>query len=274
MKPDFATRLEIGRDNYRRVFCPSFGMSLSNIMASPSSSGTVEEHLSLLDKYLALGGNCLHLHGEGGETHGREATGKWLRRKNARDDFFICAQICHDEWNAGEQKPVDRFHAAAVTEDIDCELELLGITRLDMVYLSDNPGSDYRPVIETLLAEQRRGRIGTFGYFNWAPERITQANEFARKNGARRTTALVTTELALAKPTRPLWPGYVPFDAAMKQLVQSEGMTVLAWLGDINQGMCLFEPSESTAHWRTGMDRTMEKARERRGRCSSAGGCE
>jgi hypothetical protein len=59
-------------------YVPSLDRSLSRFMAAPSSSRP-DLHLGGLDLFERIGGNCIYLHGEGGETHSRTTTGRWLR---------------------------------------------------------------------------------------------------------------------------------------------------------------------------------------------------
>src|SRR5579862_3566568 len=106
---------------FRLIEIPSLGRALTNIMAAPSSAEP-ETHAAGLDRYRALGGNCIHLHGEGGETHTRRATGEWLRDNGLRTEFFVCTQICHEGWDEAAARPIDRFTAEAVAEDIDADL--------------------------------------------------------------------------------------------------------------------------------------------------------
>ena len=63
-----------------------------------------DTHERGLDEYLRLGGNCLHLHGEGGATRSRQSTGDWLRRRGVRRQFFLGTQICHDGWDAAAHR--------------------------------------------------------------------------------------------------------------------------------------------------------------------------
>lgn len=121
----------------RQIEVPSLGRKLSNLMAAPSSAEP-ETHEAGLDEYRRLGGNGLHLHGEGGETHSRRVTGQWLQRHGLRSEFFVCTQICHDTWDEANHKPIDRFTAEAVATDIAVDLDLLGTKYLDLVYVDDS----------------------------------------------------------------------------------------------------------------------------------------
>src|SRR3954468_2329521 len=115
----------------RLIDIPSLGRRLANLMAGPSSADP-DQHDAGLDAYLRMGGNCLHLHGEGGETHSRRSAGAWLNRHRLRPRFFICPKICPDGWDEVKQIAVNRFEAASVEEDIAADLELIQTDYLDL----------------------------------------------------------------------------------------------------------------------------------------------
>jgi len=224
---------------FRRIEVPSLGWQLSNLMAAPSSAAP-ETHKDGLDAYHRLGGNCFHLHGEGGETHSREAIGRWLRHRSLRTRSFVCTQICHDAWDDQRQCPIDRFTAEAVAEDVAADLDLLGTHYLDLVYLDDTPDMPVEPVLEALGREAAIGRIRAVGVRNWAPERILAAIDHTTRAGVKGISMVVTTELSLATPTQPLWPEYLPFDQAMRETVRAQNLGVFAHVSDFNTGQCLF----------------------------------
>jgi aryl-alcohol dehydrogenase-like predicted oxidoreductase len=218
-------------------------------MAGPSSAQP-DTHASGLDTYHALGGNCVHLHGEGGETHSRIETGKWLARNNLRREFVVCTQICHEGWDEEAKQPIDRFTPAAVREDISTDLELIETDYIDLVYVDDRPGASFEPMIDALGREVRSGRVRAFGVRNWAPERIRAADRYARSSSGCGLGAVITTELALPVSTAPLWPGYIPFGPSLTDVVVDLGLVVLAHAGDMCIGQCLFGEEDSATRWR------------------------
>ena len=113
-------------------------------MAHPSSADA-DTHQLALDEYARLGGNCIHLHGEGGEVHSRLATGQWLHSNGLRSEFFLCSQICHDGLDDLASRAIDRFTPQAVSEDVGTDLELLRTEYLDLVYLDDRPRMPLEP---------------------------------------------------------------------------------------------------------------------------------
>ncbi len=236
----------------RRVELPSLGRSLSNLMAAPSSAQP-DTHEAGLDAYRSLGGNAIHLHGEGGEEHSRRVVGEWLRSRGVRAEFFICTQICHDSWDEVEKKPIYRFAPEAVREDVIADLQLLGADYLDLVYLDDHPSRPFESVIEALRDEMAIGHVRGVGVRNWMPDRIRAAHAHARALGMPGISALLTTELALPVATAPLWPEYLPFDDSIRQVVLDLGLAVLAHASDICLGECLFGDEDPFAglrpHW-------------------------
>lgn len=232
-----------------RVFVPSLGRSLARLMAAPSSSDAAS-HVPGLEAYLDLGGDSLHLHGEGEETHSKKAAGDWLRHKDLRRSVFLATQICHEGWNEVESRPIVRFDGSSVHEDIDADLRHVGTESIDLVYLDDNPSYSFEPVLDALMEECSRGRIAFVGARNWMPERLTAAHSYLQSAGHQGISALFTTELAVMNPTQPLWPEYVPFDEHLKTTVQNLGLAVFAHVDDLATGQCMFGDSDDMSRFR------------------------
>ena len=233
----------------RQIEIPSLGRSLSNLMGAPSSADPMT-HEAGLDAYDRLGGNCLHLHGEGGETHSRRSTGEWRRCHHFRPELFLCTQICHAGWDDTARRPINRFTPEAVREDIAEDLDLIGTDYLDLVYLDDHPALPFEPVIAAIGSEIAGGRVRAMGVRNWSSERIRAASAYATGAAGFGISVLVTTELALPSATGSLWPEYLPFDAAMRRVVQEMRLAVFAHAGDVTLGQCLFGDADTTASMR------------------------
>jgi len=92
--------------------------------------------------------------------------------------------------------------------------------------------------------EIEHGRVRAFGVRNFTADRVHLAA------GHTPIAAVITTELALPAAIRPLWPEYVPFDAALEQVVVELGLAVFAHADDFNLGQCLFDTDDPRAHGR------------------------
>ncbi len=233
----------------KQIYSQSLNRNMSNIMAAPSSAKP-ETRLAGFDEYYRLGGNCQHLHGEGGEMHSRIETGRWLRDHNLRSDFFLCTQICHDDWNESAQQPIVRFTSEYIVDDIRIDLDLIGTDYLDLVYLDDRPHLPFEPILDLLFNEIEYGRIHHYGFRNWSAHRLIAACSYAKSCSSPAPSAVITTELSLLKSTQPLWPGYIPFDNELEKAVHELGLTVFAHLADYTSGQYLFEDMQALLHVR------------------------
>src|SRR5579872_7353341 len=184
------------------VQVPSLGRRLSRLMANPSSA-LPDTHIAGLDAYHQMGGNCIYLHGEGGETHSREATGQWLRERGRRSEFFLCTQVCHDDWDEANGRSVDRFTAAALKQDVARDLELIGIRQIDLVGLSDKPNAPLEPIMDAISSEIEAGRVGGYGLCNWSADRIRLIIDCAKRASYRAPGAIFTTEFSLLRAIDP-----------------------------------------------------------------------
>ncbi|MFO1496932.1 MAG: aldo/keto reductase [Verrucomicrobiota bacterium] len=230
----------------RQIDIPGLRASLTNVMACPSSAAP-DWHQAGLDHFHQLGGNCIHLHGEGGETHSRRGVGQWLKRWGLREQFFLCSQIGHEGWDPIARRAVNRCTPEAIAEDISTDLALLGTDYLDLVYIANPPGPALPAVLEAVVGEIDYGRIRAFGVRNWPAEDIRAAQAHAESLGAAGIRAIVTTELALPSARSPLWPQDIPF-RLLEEVVRDLGLAVFAHADDFNIGEYLFEESTAAVH--------------------------
>ena len=233
----------------RQIEFPALGREFSVFMGSPSSMEE-EPYAASLDNFYEQGGNALHLHGEGGETRSRQETGDWLRARGLRRKFFLCSQICHDEWDDKTQQPINRFTPEAVQQDIADDLGLIGTDFLDLVYFDDRHEAPFEPVIEVIGSEIASKRVRSFGVRNFTAERLQAVHAFAEKTIGRGIAAVITTELSLFASTHPLWPEYVPFDTVLRQAIADLGLGVLAHAGDLTLGQSVFGGEDALARLR------------------------
>jgi aryl-alcohol dehydrogenase-like predicted oxidoreductase len=238
---------------FRHIPVPSVGRSLSNIMAGLSSAAP-ESHEAGLDAFHRLGGNCLHVHGEGGETHSRAALGCWLRKHDVRQDMFICTQVCHDGWDATAEETTDRFTPEALREDIAADLALIETGYLDLVYAASVTDSGLASFIDAMAVEIRQGRVRAYGVRNWTDRQLREAANYARRTGVPGPSAVVMTELALPVASQPLWPEDIPF-AQLENAVHDLGLAVFAHADAFNQGLGLFDDGPIPARWTRRWDR-------------------
>lgn len=166
-------------------------LKISNkiLLGSGKFGGVLPEEQSfrLMDLYRELGGTIIdtgHCYGmfppnEGRQPRAERSIGKYLRR-NGREKLLICTKGGYPDLDTGHS----RLSRQALTIDLEASLMELGIDCVDIYYLHRDdpqiPVSEIMPVVDDFY---RQGKLRAIGVSNWSPERVAEANAFARANG-------------------------------------------------------------------------------------------
>lgn len=188
------------------------------------------------DQFVTQGGNCIHMHGEGGEVISRTNVSNWMQRRKNRESLSLIFQICHGHEESTDDIEKSRFSKSNVSDDIEENLSLLKTDYLDLVILGgDNEKIPVNEIIDVVENERSKGRMHAYGVFNWKPERIKDAQRYAASINRSGISFINTTELSLGTPLSPIWENYIPFNDSMLELVATENIPVIAWVSDFNQ---------------------------------------
>lgn len=194
---------------------------LGTVMLSPDK---MEDACTLLDRYVALGGNTLdaaHIYG-GGKCE--RAVGEWIRRRSNREQIYILTKGAHPDHRGAQ-----RVRPACILEDLHESLERLGVDYVDLYLLHrDDEAYPVGPIVECLNEQRRLGKIRSFGGSNWSHRRIQEANAYALAHGLEPFTSS-SPNLSLAKPARPPWPGCITIDAEGLAWHQAHQFPLFAW---------------------------------------------
>lgn len=177
----------------------------------------------LLDNYVEVGGNTVDTaHGyRAGESE--KALGIWMKARGNRDRIHILTKGAHHD----EKGP--RVNPQAITSDLTESLHRLQTEYVDLYALHrDDPEVSVEPVIDILNEHMASGKIRAIGASNWTHQRIQQANDYAAKNGLI-GFSFSSTNLSLAKPNIPRWPGCVSADEATCDWHQQTGIPLFSW---------------------------------------------
>ena len=176
----------------------------------------------LLDAWLELGGNVIDCGREYGESE--RVLGRWLHQTGCRDDVVLLTKGGHHD--AERQRVVPE----EITADLLESLAVLQTDAVDIYMLHrDDPSQPVEPILEVLNEHLRAGRIRCFGGSNWRPERLTEANEAARRLGVE-AFSCSSPGLSLAQQREPPWLGCVSADDRESRAWYARtGMPVFAW---------------------------------------------
>ena len=130
---------------------------------------------SLLDRFVELGGNAVdtaHIYGVDGSAE--KVVGDWLAARGARGGVALI----------GKGACTTEATPELVHRDLDESLDRLGVDSVE-VYLMhrDNPRVPAGEFVQAMNDELLVGRVRAIGGSNWLPERIEEANRYARNHG-------------------------------------------------------------------------------------------
>ena len=155
--------------------------------------------------------------------------GQWLSSRGLRDRVFLVDKGGHPYPGI---RP-NRLGAAALAADLHASLRRLGVERLDLYLLHrDFPGAPLEPMVRTLAAAHREGKIGGWGVSNWSVPRIEAVQAAAREEGLP-AMAASSPHLSLVDWARPPFPGSVsiagPGGREARAFYARTRLPVLAW---------------------------------------------
>ncbi|TVY10927.1 aldo/keto reductase [Paenibacillus cremeus] len=194
------------------------------IMGSDYFKTVNQAHVnSMLDAYADMGGNTIDTAHGYGEGESERAIGAWLRSRNNRERVLILTKGAHHDENG------PRVNPQAITSDLTESLERLQTNYVDFYALHrDDPNVPVEPIIDILNEHIAAGKIRAIGGSNWTHQRLQEANEYAARQGLQGFT-FSSTNLSLAKPNIPRWPGCVSADEATCAWHQRHEFPLFSW---------------------------------------------
>jgi aryl-alcohol dehydrogenase-like predicted oxidoreductase len=200
---------------------------------------TLATALAVFDDYFEAGGNTfdtafIYANGES-----ERALGTWLGSRGVRDEVVVIAKGAHTPDNFPER----------IRPQLERSLKRMQTTRADIYLLHrDNtniPAGEFVDVLETL---HREGLIGAYGGSNWTSQRVDEANEWARANGAEGFT-VHSNQFSLARMNVPTYPGTLGAnEPAFREWLAAGSMTNFAWSSQASGFFAGLEPDGFLAH--------------------------
>lgn len=150
-----------------------------------------ETSFSLLDQYVAAGGNYLdtannYAHWIEG-CNGDESEliiGEWMNERDNREDIFLATKCGARPFVPGEVDNVEGLSRTAILKAVDESLNRLQTDHIDLYYMHvDLRQEPLEETMETLHELVASGKVDHIGCSNMKTWRISQANEFAKIHG-------------------------------------------------------------------------------------------
>jgi len=148
------------------------------------------ESRRILDAYVAAGGRLIDTAASysdwipGEVRRVEKLLGRWLREHGGRERIYLSTKGCHPDRPFDLETAGHRVRPEVIRDEISVSLDALGTDYIDLWFLHrDDPLYPVEPLVDTLNAEVRAGRIRAFGVSNWTTKRIEKANTYAERSG-------------------------------------------------------------------------------------------
>lgn len=198
-----------------------------------------DDAFALLDAFAAQGGTFLdtaHIYASwlpGGTGASERTVGAWLASRGMRARMLVATKGGHPELTPAAPS---RLRPEDIARDLHESLERLGVERIDLYWLHrDDPALPVGEILSALAPHVGAGRIAAIGASNWMPERLAQADAWARANGVPGFVASsIGWSLARAVPEH-VPPGGMTFmDAEQRAWYRASGVPVVAYSAQAN----------------------------------------
>jgi aryl-alcohol dehydrogenase-like predicted oxidoreductase len=174
------SRIKIPNTNLD-IFPVALGVAMIGV------KGSEAEGKALLDRFVERSGNLIdtarvYSDWVPGERHRSERIlGDWLAERKIRDRVLVATKGGHP-YPLGSR--ISRLSSRELEEDLNGSLKSLRIETIDLYWLHrDDPALPVGPIMDCLHLFQTEGKIKFYAASNWTPERIREANAYAKEHG-------------------------------------------------------------------------------------------
>ena len=169
---------------------PGISKDLSVVCLGAGSLGSAlseDESFAVLDAFAAHGGSFLdtaHVYADwapGGTGASERTLGRWLRSRGVTDRIAVGTKGGHPRL---ETMTRSRLRPEDIAQDLRESLERLQLDVVDLYWLHrDDPAVPAGEILAALNEHLAAGRIRAIGASNWSTTRLTEAANFADRQG-------------------------------------------------------------------------------------------
>jgi aryl-alcohol dehydrogenase-like predicted oxidoreductase/predicted dehydrogenase len=212
---------------------PGIDKQMSRLVMGVDNQPDLAHASAIFDHFFSRGGNTFDtafIYGlnanhtsdinlsEGGELQGR--FGKWVQNRGIRSEVVVIMKGAHTPY----------CDPASLSEQLTKSLERQGTDYADIYMMHrDNPDVPVGEFVDVLDEHRRAGRIRVYGASNWTPERVDEANAYARATGKFEFSVL-SDHFSLARAYDVQWPGCVQVtDDTSRRWLEERQIPLLPW---------------------------------------------
>ncbi|ATG51690.1 oxidoreductase [Brachybacterium vulturis] len=203
---------------YGRI--PGVDKRVSRLVMGCDNQMNLAHASAMFDAYVEIGGTTFDTAYVYGGGHIEKLFGQWVRNRGAREDVVVITKGAH----------TPHCDPASITRQLEESLERQGTDYADLYMMHrDNPEVPVGEFVDVMDEHLRAGRIRAYGGSNWTPERVDEANAYAKANG-RTGFTILSNHFGLAEALDVPWAGCVhAADAQSKAWLEERGIALLPW---------------------------------------------
>ena len=199
---------------------PGLDKQVSRLVMGCDNQLNLAQASAMFDAFTEIGGTTFdtaHIYAGG---LSEKLFGRWVRNRGVREDVVVITKGAH----------TPHCDPESITRQLEISLERQGTDYADMYMMHrDNPEVPVGEFVDVMDEHLRAGRIRASGGSNWTPQRVDEANAYAKANG-RTGFTILSNHFGLAEALDVPWAGCVhATDPASKEWLEERGIALLPW---------------------------------------------
>ncbi|NIZ90204.1 aldo/keto reductase [Kineococcus rubinsiae] len=196
------------------------GKRVSRLVMGCDNQPDLAHASAIFDHFFTAGGNTFDTAWLYGKGKYEKLFGQWVANRGIREDLVVIVKGCHTPHNDPESL------SRQLLESL--ERQQHGYADIYMMH-RDNPDVPAGEFVDVLNEHVDAGRITVFGGSNWSPQRVDEADAYAKANG-KRGFSVLSNHFGLAEAYDVPWAGCLHVtDADSKEWLRRKQIPLLPW---------------------------------------------
>ncbi|WME24753.2 aldo/keto reductase [Brachybacterium sp. GU-2] len=199
---------------------PGVDKQVSRLVMGCDNQMNLAHASAMFDAFFEMGGTTFDTAFIYGGGYIEKLVGQWVRNRGVREDVVMITKGAH----------TPHCDPESLTRQLEESLERQGTDYADLYMMHrDNTDIPVGEFVDVMDEHLRAGRIRAYGGSNWTPERVDEANAYAKANG-RTGFTILSNHFGLAEALDVPWEGCVhATDPASKEWLTERGIALLPW---------------------------------------------
>lgn len=199
---------------------PGVDKQISRLVMGCDNQMNLAHASAMFDAFFEMGGTTFDTAYVYGGGYIEKLVGQWVRNRGVREDVVMITKGAHTPYCDPE----------SLTRQLEESLERQGTDHADLYMMHrDNTDIPVGEFVDVMDEHLRAGRIRAYGGSNWTPERVDEANAYAKANG-RTGFTILSNHFGLAEALDVPWEGCVhATDPDSKAWLEERGIPLLPW---------------------------------------------